>query len=130
MGQLITKVTGTSCFIGIISGLQKILIFGLSLFLLSTSLCVQSAEQRLLLKNASIVMTMDASIDEGELGLIENADVHIVGSQIVEVGQDIQDQSARKVDLTGRIVLPGFVDAHNHLWSSMLRGCGSGGDLY
>lgn len=54
----------------------------------------------------------------------------IVGSHIAGVGQDIQDKSARKVDLTGRIVLPGFVDAHNHLWSSMLRGCGSGGDLY
>ena len=75
-------------------------------------------------------MTMDASIGEGELGLIENADVLIVGSRIAKVGKDIQDRSARKVDLTGRIVLPGFVDAHNHLWSSMLRGCGSGGDLY
>lgn len=127
---MITEVTGTSCFIGKIRRPQKILIFGLSWLLLTLSLCVQSAEQRLLLKNASMVMTMDSSIGEGELGLIENADVLIVGSQIVKLGQDIQDKSAKKVDLTGRIVLPGFVDAHNHLWNSMLRGCGSGGDLY
>lgn len=115
---------------GIIHGLHNIFVFGLSSFLLTTSLCVQSAEQRLLLKNAAMVMTMDASIGESELGLIENADVLIVGNQIAEVGQDIQDKSARKVDLSGRIVLPGFVDAHNHLWNSMLRGCGSSVDLY
>ena len=110
--------------------LQKLLIFSLSAFLLTTSLFVQSAEQRLLLKNAAMVMTMDASIGAGELGLIENADVLIVGSRIAQVGRDIRDKSAREVDLTGRIALPGFVDAHNHLWNSMLRGCGSDGDLY
>ena len=128
--DMITKVTGTSCFVGIIRKRQTTVIFGLCWLLLTPSLCVQSVEQRLLLKNASVVMTMDSSIGEGELGLIENADVLIVGSHIAKVGQDIQDVSARKVDLTGRIVLPGFVDAHNHLWNSMLRGCGSGGDLY
>jgi len=32
---------------------------------------------------------------------------------------------ARTVDATGKIVLPGFVDVHNHLWQSLLRGCGT-----
>ena len=77
-----------------------------------------------------MIVTMDSSVGESELGLIENGDVLIVGSHIAKVGQDIQDKSAQKLDLTGRIVLPGFVDAHNHLWNSMLRGCGSVGDLY
>ena len=109
---------------------KKNLLLGFSLLSLLFAAFSEAEEPRLLLKNAAMIVTMDSSVGESELGLIENGDVLIVGSHIAKVGQDIQDKSAQKLDLTGRIVLPGFVDAHNHLWSSMLRGCGSGGDLY
>ncbi len=37
---------------------------------------------------------------------------------------------ARRVDLTGRIVLPGFVSGHSHLWQSAFRGIAPDGELY
>lgn len=37
---------------------------------------------------------------------------------------------ARRVDLTGRILLPGFVSGHSHLWQSAFRGIAADGELY
>jgi 5-methylthioadenosine/S-adenosylhomocysteine deaminase len=33
------------------------------------------------------------------------------------------------VDATGKVVMPGFVDTHNHLWQSLIRGCGTDKDV-
>lgn len=108
----------------------KNLLFGLSLILLLFTTYSQAEEQRLLLKNAAMVVTMDPSVGEGELGLIENGDVLIVGSRIERVGQNLSADFAEIIDMTGRILLPGFVDTHNHLWNALMRGCGADGDLY
>jgi N-acyl-D-amino-acid deacylase len=46
------------------------------------------------------------------------ADVAIEGDRIVEVGQLPDADAGRVVDATGKIVCPGFVDAHSHSdWS-------------
>ena len=42
------------------------------------------------------------------------ADVAIAGDRIVDVGRLPGAQAARVVDATGRIVTPGFIDAHSH----------------
>ena len=41
------------------------------------------------------------------------ADVGLVGDRIVEVGR-ITEPSRRRIDVSGRIVAPGFVDPHTH----------------
>ena len=33
------------------------------------------------------------------------------------------------IDGRGLIVMPGFVDTHDHLWQSIIRGCAADGDL-
>lgn len=43
------------------------------------------------------------------------ADIHIVGSTIVEVGANLSAAGAQVVDAQGLIALPGFVDLHTHL---------------
>lgn len=43
------------------------------------------------------------------------ADIHIVGSSIVEVGTNLSAAGAQVVDAQGLIALPGFVDLHTHL---------------
>jgi 5-methylthioadenosine/S-adenosylhomocysteine deaminase len=68
---------------------------------------------------------MEPRLGDGELGLIANGDVLIEGDRIAGVGQDLDGSGARTVDATGKIVLPGFVDVHNHLWQSLIRGCGT-----
>ena len=37
----------------------------------------------------------------------------------------LDGSGSRIVDATGKIVLPGFVDVHNHLWQALIRGCGT-----
>ena len=38
-------------------------------------------------------------------------------------------EGAEVIDGADRIVMPGFVDTHRHMWAAMLRGCACYGDL-
>lgn len=49
------------------------------------------------------------------------ADVAIVGERIAAVGDLAEAQAREVVDVTGRIVAPGFVDVHNHSDGWLLR---------
>ncbi len=82
-----------------------------------------------LIGNAAMVVTMDPALGRGPLGIIEDADVLFSGGVIAAVGKDLCAPGASHVDATGKIVLPGFVDVHNHLWQSLIRGCGAGKTL-
>ena len=62
-------------------------------------------------------MTMDPA-----LGDIEEGDVLVRDGRIVAVGRNLQAGDARRVDVRGQVVLPGFVDAHNHLYVTTMRG--------
>ena len=83
----------------------------------------QTDQPRTLIRNAALVLTMDPTIGAGELGVIEEADLLLVGDKIAAVGKDLREDGGRMVDATGKIVMPGFVDVHNHLWQSLIRGC-------
>ncbi|HEX6064886.1 MAG TPA: amidohydrolase family protein, partial [Longimicrobiales bacterium] len=51
--------------------------------------------------------------------VIENGDVVIRNNRIVAVGRRGQVQvpaGAREVDVTGKTIVPGFVDTHAHMW--------------
>ena len=78
-----------------------------------------------LIRNASLVLTMDPHLGErGILGQLKNADVLIVGDRIAAVGVHLAAPSGvHVIDGRGRIVMPGFVETHNHLWQSLVRGC-------
>lgn len=82
-----------------------------------------------LIRNASLILTMDSSVGAGDLGIVENADILIEKDKIAAVGKHRRSTGARVVDPTGMIVMPGFVDVHNHLWQSLIRGCGTDQDL-
>ena len=67
----------------------------------------------LLIRNIQIVNVYNSSIAPGCIG--------VVGEHIVYVGPLEPDLHARRViDGQGRYALPGFVDSHMHLESSML----------
>src|ERR687896_900127 len=63
------------------------------------------------------VLTMDA-----QLGDLPNADVLIEDDKISAVGPNIE-ADAEVIDVSGRIVIPGFVDTHRHTWEAAIRGC-------
>jgi 5-methylthioadenosine/S-adenosylhomocysteine deaminase len=76
------------------------------------------------IRNASMVLTMDP-----KLGTLENADVMIDGDRVTAIGAGLQAGNAKVVDGRGKIVMPGFVDLHTHLWQSLIRGCATDKEL-
>ena len=84
---------------------------------------------RTLIQNAALVITMDPTIGDGPLGTLADADVLFAGDTIIAVGKGLAAPGATLVDATGAIVLPGFVDLHNHLVQSVMRGGCSDRDL-
>ncbi|NGN65114.1 amidohydrolase family protein [Streptomyces sp. A7024] len=63
------------------------------------------------------VLTMDP-----ELGDLAQGDVLIENGKIAAVDREIS-ADAEVLDMTGRIVIPGFVDTHRHTWEASIRGC-------
>lgn len=69
---------------------------------------------RVLLKGG-VVVTMDPKI-----GDFEKADVLIQGKKILAVQPNIK-ASAKVVDCSGMIVMPGFITTHHHQYQTMMR---------
>lgn len=72
----------------------------------------------LLIKNAAYVVV---SADK----VLRDADVLIDGNCIAQVGQGLAAEGCEQVlDAKGKIVSPGFVNTHTHLYQNMLKGMG------
>jgi len=78
---------------------------------------------RMLLRGGDVIDT------EPEPVVHRGADVLIEDGRIAAVGADLPADGAQVVDATDRIVLPGFVDTHRHLWQTPLRSLTVGTDL-
>jgi 5-methylthioadenosine/S-adenosylhomocysteine deaminase len=65
------------------------------------------------------VLTMDSAGD------IPCGDVHVRDGEIVAVGENL-DAGADVIDAAGKIVAPGLVDTHWHMWNTLLRGLSDG----
>ena len=65
-----------------------------------------------------------------KLGTLPKADVLIRGGTIVEVGASLASDTAEVVDATNMIAMPGFVDSHTHMWSTLGRNFVSDGFGY
>jgi len=64
------------------------------------------------------VLTQDPA-----LGEIAGGDVLIEGDRIAAVGPRVDAGDAEVVDVTGDIVIPGFIDTHRHTWETSIRTC-------
>jgi hypothetical protein len=94
-----------------------------------SALQAPAAPRRTLIRNAAVILTMDPALGQGDLGVIQEADILLTGETIAAVGKNLQGNGAEVIDATGKIVMPGFVDTHNHLWQSLIRGCGTDKDV-
>jgi 5-methylthioadenosine/S-adenosylhomocysteine deaminase len=66
------------------------------------------------------VVTMDSAGD------IPAGDVHIRDGVIAAIGRQLDVPGAEVIDAAGKIVAPGFVDTHWHMWNTLLRGLSDG----
>ena len=72
--------------------------------------------ESLLLRNGLVIDTEPAPVAH------HNCDVLIQDGRIAAVGQDLSTPAGTTVlDATDRIVLPGLVDTHRHVWQAVLR---------
>lgn len=62
----------------------------------------------LLLTNATVLDTEAGTLRPGQ-------NILVLDGQIAEVGQDVRSTTIETLDLSGRIVMPGLVDAHVHV---------------
>ena len=81
------------------------------------------ANKGFVIRNASLVLTMDPMVGSGTLGELHDVDVLIQGDHIAAVGSNLSARGAQVIDGEGKIVMPGFIDTHDHLWQSLIRGC-------
>jgi 5-methylthioadenosine/S-adenosylhomocysteine deaminase len=73
-------------------------------------------DRRALLLRGGLVLSMDPGI-----GTQHDFDVAIRDGEIVDVGPGLDLDGAEEVDASGMIVLPGLIDSHWHMWSSLGR---------
>ena len=69
-----------------------------------------------LIKGGTII-SMDRKVGDFAKG-----DILVDGDKIEKIGKSIRSPSAKVVDATGMIVMPGFVNAHIHTWQTGIRG--------
>src|ERR1700733_15156200 len=73
--------------------------------------------QESVLFKGGVVLTLDPMLRDLPCG-----DVLVHGARIIAVGSDLQAGGAKAIDASGAIVLPGFVNAHQHAWLGLVRG--------
>ena len=71
---------------------------------------------RPILLKGGCVLSLDKAV-----GDFEKADVLIEGKKISAVQPNITAPNAQVIDASNRIVMPGFVDTHRHMWQGFLR---------
>lgn len=74
---------------------------------------------QLLLKNGTV---LQHDTDDNVI-VLRNTDILIKGSRIVQIGNQLHvAESVSTIDCSNKIISPGFVDTHHHLWQTQLKG--------
>ncbi len=80
---------------------------------------------RTLIRNAHVITLDDA------IGDLPHGDILIEGNAIIAVGVDLEAEAGKAgggettvLDATGKVVIPGLVDSHRHVWQGAIGGAG------
>ena len=77
-----------------------------------------------------LVAHVTAVTMDSERRIWRDAYVAVEGTRIASVGTERpQGEFDRVIDGSGRVLMPGFVNAHTHLPMTLMRGYGGGQDL-
>lgn len=81
----------------------------------NTAIIARPGSSEYLIRGATI-LTMEPGA-----AALKGHDLHIRDGMIVAIGQNIAATAATLIDGVGAIVMPGLVDTHWHLWTTLLR---------
>ena len=76
---------------------------------------METMADRILLRGGTVITAQSAG------HVLENTDVLIENGVIAAIGTGLDATDAEVIDVTGRVVHPGFVDTHRHTWQSIAR---------
>jgi cytosine/adenosine deaminase-related metal-dependent hydrolase len=76
----------------------------------------------ILIKNATTIVTMDATLSE-----LAQADIRVENGVISEIGTGL-DSTGDTIDASGCMVTPGLVNTHHHLYQTLTRAVPGGQD--
>ena len=71
----------------------------------------------MILKNIRYLITQNA-----DRQILENVDVKVAGNRISAIGQDLPTEDEEVLDCSGKVVMPGLINAHTHVSMTLLRG--------
>ncbi len=79
--------------------------------------------RRVLIKGGTVISM------NPQIGDLPKGDVLFEGGKIAEVAPDVKAPDAEVIDATDKIVMPGLVDAHRHVWQAAIKGVAPDTDL-
>jgi cytosine/adenosine deaminase-related metal-dependent hydrolase len=84
-----------------------------------------ASQARLLLRNGKVLDYFPAHLDAEPAPRVQSVDLRIRGERIIERAAGLEQQEGEEVlDLEGVTVLPGNVNGHTHLYSTLAAGMG------
>lgn len=61
--------------------------------------------------------------NDDDIDVLRETDLLIEGDIITKIGKNIEKQpNDRVIDCSDKIVSPGFIDTHHHVWQMQLKG--------
>lgn len=59
---------------------------------------------------------------EEQVQALRGTDILIVNDRITQIGHDLSAEGAKVLDCTNKIISPGLIDCHHHMWQTQLKG--------
>jgi len=77
----------------------------------------------LLIRNAAVVVTMNPARQE-----LTGTDIHIRDGVVLALGPGLVAPGAKVIEAAGKVVTPGLVNTHHHLYQTLTRAVPGGQD--